>query len=739
MSNRRWLGLAAGAVLVIVFGCSGANDTGGSGAGSAAGGQTAMGGGGSATTSTAGGGTATSTGNSVDDDGDGWTEDQGDCNDANKDVHPDADEICDDKIDNNCNGAIDTAEPDGDGDGFGPCEGDCNDNDPNVSPVAVEIDGDNIDNNCDGITDADFDGDGYSVMDGDCDDADKDVNPGAKEDCYDGVDNDCNGFADALEPDVDKDGYGPCSGDCDDGDPAVNPGAKEIAGNGIDDNCDNLVDADIDGDGWTVQNGDCNDLDPKINPAVFETCGDNVDNNCDGKIDMGCLDKCTLAEIQRSSVGCTYFAVDQDNYTNQQFAVVVSNVDKVDTANVQVQQKVGNAWQTVQTQAVPPGQLHQFNLPDKTINGTGLNTGGAWKVVSDSPVIAYEFNPILGQSSHTSDASLLLPTSALDKYYFMITWKPKNGSPQVVIVASQDNTTVSIESKANIKAGGGLSAISAGGKHTFQTLNEGDYLQLEGSATFNGSYITSDKPIAVFSAHDCANIPTNVVACDHLEEQLFGVQTWGKTYVAARMPVRDKNQIETTFWQIIASEDNTTVTFTANPAVTGLPAGPQALNKGQVLELWVAGSNLQNPGDFIVNADKPILVADYLTGRGAVPNVNQDDAGDPAMAQAVPVEQFLNNYVVLVPGTWVKDFVILTKEVGATVSIDNVAVAQNDFLPINDGMNPPKYEVARVTVADGVHSVTGSKPFGIVVVGYDFADSYAYPGGLDQQLINPIN
>ena len=48
------------------------------------------------------------------------------------------------------------------------------------------------------------------------------------------------------------------------------------------------------------------------------------------------------------------------------------------------------------------------------------------------------------------------------------------------------------------------------------------------------------------------------------------------------------------------------------------------------------------------------------------------------------------------------------------------------------------YEVARVPVADGVHVVEGGSGFGIIVVGYDAFDSYAYPGGLNLQLINPI-
>ncbi len=39
-------------------------------------------------------------------DGDGFTPNDGDCDDANPMLHPDADEVCDD-LDNNCDGLLD--------------------------------------------------------------------------------------------------------------------------------------------------------------------------------------------------------------------------------------------------------------------------------------------------------------------------------------------------------------------------------------------------------------------------------------------------------------------------------------------------------------------------------------------------------------------------------------------------------------------------------------------------------
>ena len=704
-------------------------------------GNTTTGSGGSGASTSAGGAGTGGNGYNVDADNDGFTIGNGDCDDNDPNVYPGADEVCADGIDNNCNGNADDSEKDEDGDGFGPCQGDCDDTDADVNPAQTEIDGDGVDNNCDGIIDGDFDGDGYSVADGDCDDTDADIHPGAEELCFDGIDNDCNGFMDAAEPDGDGDGIGPCAGDCDDTNATVNPNAPEIDGDGLDNDCDNLVDLDIDGDGFTTTNGDCNDADPTINPSVWEVCSDNIDNDCDGQIDTDCLTACDIAALLKTSVGCVYYAIDAnndpvENYDTQPYAVVVSNVDANVTANVEVQTRVGGVWTAIQSTSVAPGTLYQFNLPDRHVNYTAVNIAGAYRVVSDSPIIAYQFQPVNGQSSFTSDASLLLPTSALDRYYYVAGWgEPSFGNAQMNIVATQDNTTITVTPSVTTVAGGGIPALTANVAYTFPTTyNAGDVIQIEASvAALAGSYITADKPIAAFSTHWCANIPTQVCCCDHLEEQLIGVQTWGQTYVAARTPVRNSGTPEVTQWHVVASQNNTNITFDANVAVTGLP-GPQTLNQGQVLLLQVGGSTV-HPGDFVINADKPVLVMEYLSS-GAATNAPTALAGDPAMTQAVPSEQFLDRYVVLVPANWIYDYMIITKPVGSVVNIDGSPIPQGSFVGV--GVNP-QWEVARVPTADGVHSLDGSAPFGVVVVGYDSYDSYAYPGGLDQQILNPIN
>jgi hypothetical protein len=119
-------------------------------------------------------------------------------------VQPSPD-TCGDGIDQDCDGTPDdgcgfvgSPAVDDDGDGFDENQGDCDDGNPLVFPGNAES-CDQFDNNCvsgnnEGCSAVDADNDGRSPAQGDCNDASSAVGPQVSEGCSTTNDLDCNGF-----------------------------------------------------------------------------------------------------------------------------------------------------------------------------------------------------------------------------------------------------------------------------------------------------------------------------------------------------------------------------------------------------------------------------------------------------------------------------------------------------------------------------------------------------------------
>ncbi|MFM7310282.1 MAG: putative metal-binding motif-containing protein, partial [Flavobacteriales bacterium] len=240
---------------------------------------------------------------------------------------------------------------DNDLDGFTNCDGDCDDFNPLIFPNANEA-CNNADDNCNALIDEgllyteyfeDYDGDGYgtvslgtfcvaplngALLSGDCDDSQWEVSPASEELCNE-LDDNCNNLVDdglnetLYFMDADGDGYGSDSlgyfcfnpaasseigGDCDDNNAMVYPTNTEVC-NDMDDDCSGSIDdglnfqtyyldndADGFGDasassllcqltpGYVTDSTDCNDSDANAYPGAGEQCND-ADDNCNGVVD----------------------------------------------------------------------------------------------------------------------------------------------------------------------------------------------------------------------------------------------------------------------------------------------------------------------------------------------------------------------------------------------------------------------------------------------------------------------
>jgi hypothetical protein len=483
-------------------------------------------------------------------------------------------------------------------------------------------------------------------------------------------------------------------------------------------------------------------------------------------------------------VGCEYWAVDLDNEygdsndaSAEQFAIAIANVSPVEVTVVVEQNDapIGSAapGESLTTSTtIPAYDLARIDLPRREVDcadamepsGIGTcHTGNAYKITTNFPVVAYQFNPII--QSFSNDASLLIPSTGIDTHYRVLGWPTANpiavpglptpaGIPDrsyVTIVGTEASTTVNVTLGGPINGNPdfGIDALGAGEVVTVQ-LMEYEVLNLSSRdvpGDMSGTVVEADKPVAVFSGGERAIAPRNTdgitpppsgfesdwCCTEHLEEQVVPTVAWGTNFVVTRSPTRSdvSGWREPDIYRVMADKAGTTIT-------TNLPAPNDSFTLGP--NEW---REFPAHDGFIMEASEAVQIEQILVSQGFMPSWKSGHGGDPSMILFPPYEQYMEDYIFYVPDTFSANYVVVAMPMGTRVELDGMDVNGDEFMAICDyeevgNIEGTLYIAATCPVSGGVHRLISDLPAGLMVYGYYNVGSYGYAAGSRLERINFI-
>ena len=436
-----------------------------------------------------------------------------------------------------------------------------------------------------------------------------------------------------------------------------------------------------------------------------------------------CLDECGIAAKNQGYLGCEYwgaFLQQSGGYEDKAtYALVVANPNAT-KINVKVF-TVGDV--ILAEHDIEAGELYSFELgTERRIQGPGISDL-AFKLVSTRPVAVTQMNPFGNVMIYSNDATLLFQKGALGTQYYAMSWPSwSTMSGFIAIVAVEDGTTsVTVNYAASTKAGTGIEAQQGGDeveysltKYQILTLNSTDAADVNSyGADLTGSFIISNKKVAVFGGHVCARIPADKTACDHLEHQIFPLQSWGKKFTAARTKPRGT---ELDHYRILASDKGASVAW------SGGTSGSKILSAGEFYDM-------STDADFVINSSEPVMVGQFLASQDAGATT-----GDPSMMLVAPDEQLRKEYVFLVPPNYDNNRITIVASADTNITVNETSYSSNSFDQIPDTDRLKKW----IELETGPYTLEASKPVALYVYGYSQYVSYAYTAGLDLTTINPV-
>ena len=397
----------------------------------------------------------------------------------------------------------------------------------------------------------------------------------------------------------------------------------------------------------------------------------------------------------------------------------------------------GNGWS--QTVVIPANSVDasvvipKSGLQDARLTGEGIFNRGI-HVKADVHVVlnAHQYG------LNSSGAMMVMPTETYGYNYYSVNCKQVSNVDYshswFYVVAPEDNTRIEVIPSGTTESGrpaGQPFTVDLKRGEVFNVF--GKRLRFDSGVDMTGSKILSIAgsdgkchPVAVFSGSS-RNTLCFGNGGDIMQQQVFPSNTWGTRYLTYHTLANANSDLVTPFLNIyrVFVQDPSTVVKRNGTVMTGL-----------INNFYYEFSS--DAGDYI-EADKPILVAQFMPSSNACASDATNPYGDPEMFYLSPFEQGVKNVTFYKTRNQYIDFNYVSLLLPAA-GISSLRVDGKTVDPLNVIRHPIKNDyavaVVRLLGAAGQHNVSCDSAFNGMVFGLGYYESYGYNVGT---LVNNLN
>lgn len=331
----------------------------------------------------------------------------------------------------------------------------------------------------------------------------------------------------------------------------------------------------------------------------------------------------------------------------------------------------------------------------------------------------------INQRQRSLDGTVILPLTALGKEYYVTAHADVFASGQdpggnsnfestMLIIAVEDNTNLEI-----VTSTATVNTIPANAPLNI-TLNAGESYQIKAIGDLTGSRVRvlngedgDCKNIAVFGGNKLTSVGDCGTTGDHLFQQTYPLETWGKSYIHIPLAGRTSGEMV----KVLASSDGTEVRVDGN--LVG------RIDESEFLELNFGPDQLAS-----IETSKPAAVSVFSKSQACNNRDNSfTNQGDPFIITYSPNNQRIKSITFSsIKGIEInRHFVnVIVPRGSSDKTILNGENVGSEFKPVPGNSD---FEYAQLVVTQGPNSLSNPEGFIGYAYGSGFIESYGYAIG----------